>query len=323
MFAGAQIDHYRHDPLAVLGQADALRVPQGDIALFMHQLRPLRPGRSVTVIHDTIPLRYGGGTATRTLKRAFLVAVARLSTRILTPSEFSKSQIVEQLGVSPERIGVMRYPVHRERAERIAALRASVSQEQALLCVGRFAEHKNVRRLCIAFAKSQFANEGGRLQLVGGWEGEVPALERWIAATGLKGISVFGVVPQDTLERLMASSRALIAPSLEEGYGLPAFEAAAAGLPVAASPTGAMTELPSEAVITLDPTDLDSITRAIDDVVVRVPRRPRLLESDAREAGTLFRDIVLDSLSACFRRELAHRGITEGSSESSPRSRDG
>jgi glycosyltransferase involved in cell wall biosynthesis len=273
----------------------------------MHQVRPLKPGRSVTVIHDTIPLRYGGGAATRTLKRAFLVAVARLSTRILTPSEFSKKQIVEQLGGTPARIDVMRYPVDSERVHRIAALRAVASKEQALLCVGRFATHKNVRRLCIAFDKSRFSREGGRLYLVGGREGEVAALDRWIAASGLKGISVYGVLPQETLERLMASSRALIAPSLEEGYGLPAFEAAASGLPVAASPTGAMTELPPEAVVTLDPTDLDSIRRAIDDVVLRAAQPPPLLEWTGRQAGTLFREVVLSSLGACLTLDVAQR----------------
>src|SRR5688572_8852905 len=45
-------------PGAMWGQREALRVPRCDVAIYLHQIRPLRPGPSVTLIHDTIPLRH-------------------------------------------------------------------------------------------------------------------------------------------------------------------------------------------------------------------------------------------------------------------------
>jgi glycosyltransferase involved in cell wall biosynthesis len=105
----------------------------------------------------------------------------------------------------------------------------------------------------------------------------------------------------DELERLLAVSRALVAPSLEEGYGLPAFEAASAGLPVAASRTGAMTELPAESAVLFDPSSTDEMTRAIDEVTRR-PVRP-----SATIAGGAFREPILTSLDrALGDREAAH-----------------
>jgi glycosyltransferase involved in cell wall biosynthesis len=58
-------------------------------------------------------------------------------------------------------------------------------------------------------------------------------------------------------------------PSLEEGYGLPAFEAAATGLPVAVSRTGAMVELTDDVAVQFDASDEDAILHAIDEVTER------------------------------------------------------
>ena len=63
-------------------------------------------------------------------------------------------------------------------------------------------------------------------------------------------------------------------PALEEGYGLPAFEAAATGLPVAVSRAGAMVELPHEVAVHFDAEDVESMRRAIDEVTGRIPGEP-------------------------------------------------
>jgi hypothetical protein len=53
-------------PLGELkGQRDVFAVPHHDIAVYLHQIRPLRPGASLTLIYDTIPLRYNAGPAGR------------------------------------------------------------------------------------------------------------------------------------------------------------------------------------------------------------------------------------------------------------------
>ena len=184
---------------------------------------------------------------------------------MLTDSELSRDRIVEDLGVAPERISVLTFPQDMERARRIADLRAELPQENRLLYVGRFAPHKNLERLARVFPRTQHARRGGRLLLVGGWEGEVEKLRGRVGT----GVEVRGECSEEELDRLLATSRALVLPSLEEGFGLPAFEAVASGLPVAVSRTGALTELPAERAAPFDPLDEDGMAAAIDLAVAR------------------------------------------------------
>ena len=267
-FAGARIAPFEGDPHAFFGQRALLRVPRGDVVLYLHQIRPLRPGRSVTVIHDTIPLRYGGSRALRLVKHAFFFAAARLSAHVLTDSELSKEAIVRDLRVPARRISVMRFPVDAARARRVADARAAAGQRDVLLYVGRFDTHKNLHRLCEAFAMTKFAAGGGQLELVGGGTPEVRALTDWLCDAGIERVRVRGTCSETELDHLLATSRALIAPALEEGYGLPAFEAVASGLPVAASRTGAMPELGAAAEF-FDPARTEEITAAIDKATAR------------------------------------------------------
>jgi len=275
-----------------------LELPRADITLFMHQIRPLRPRQSVTLIHDTIPLRYGGSSPQRLAKRAFFTGAARCSTRVLTPSEASRRRIVEDLGVEPDRVDLVRYPLDVARAREVARLRKELLQEPVIVYIGRFDRHKNLQRLSLAFAQTLFARDGGRLRIVGGWPGEVEPLRAWVQTQGLRAVEVRPEVDEPELNRLLATSRALVLPSLEEGYGLPAFEAAASGLPVAASRTGAMTELPAEAAVLFDPSSLDELRAALDDAVAR-PTRPPVSEPGAR---------VADGVLASLARALAFRG---------------
>jgi glycosyltransferase involved in cell wall biosynthesis len=268
---GGSVAPFEGDPRALLGQRSFGAIPRGDVTLYMHQIRPLRPGRSVTVIHDTIPLRYGGSLPTRLAKRAFFRAVARLSTHILTVSDFSKRCLVRDLGIDETRISVMHYPVDTDRARAIAQLRETVGQEPMLLYVGRFLRHKNLPRLCRAFVGSGFSAGGGKLLLAGGEPEEVCKLQLWLRRERIEGVDARGPCSEEELERLLATSRALIVPSLEEGYGLPAFEAAATGLPVAAGRTGALCELDPSLCVFFDPADTGDLARAIDAVTARAP----------------------------------------------------
>jgi glycosyltransferase involved in cell wall biosynthesis len=85
---------------------------------------------------------------------------------------------------------------------------------------------------------------------------------------------VRGECSEEELDRLLARSRALVLPSLEEGFGLPPYEAVASGLPVAVSRTGALTELPASHASLFDPLDEDGMAAAIDEAVARPATGP-------------------------------------------------
>ncbi len=257
-------------PLAMSGQRAVFRVPRADVAVFMHQIRPLRPGRSITVVYDTAPIRHGGHKPIRVLKRSFLRAAVRLSSRIITISEWSKASIVSDLTVDPARIRVLRFPLDHEMAERVRELRRSAASRDVALYVGRFARHKNLPRLIDSFASTEFRRRGGRLLLVGGHADEIEALRDHARSRNLDCVDVRGAIRQAELERLYATSRLVVVPSYEEGFGLPAWEAASCGLPVCVSTGGALPELFREVGELFSPTSGTEMADAID----RAARRP-------------------------------------------------
>ncbi len=269
VFDGAIVEPWHGHPARLYGQVDWLRVPRADVRVYLHQVRPLRPGRSVTLIHDTIPLHFEARTLVRLAKLAFFKAVCGLSQLIITVSTQSKEAITRDLGVKGSRIFVVSLSVDAGRIARIRAMRATAARSDTLIYVGRFGPHKNLERLCRAYATTEFRSRGGRLLLVGGSLAEVRQMGSWIREHGIAGVEARGFLPEPELDRLLATSRALVQPSLEEGYGLPVVEAVAVGLPVAASRTGHASEIPGELVTFLDPRDERSIAAAIDVAVAR------------------------------------------------------
>jgi glycosyltransferase involved in cell wall biosynthesis len=268
-FPGASIAPWSGHPTKWFGQADLFRIPTHDVAIYMHQIRPLRPGPSVTFVLDTIPLRFDGRPAVRWAKSLFFRIVCRLSARVITISDWSRDSIIRDLRVPRSRLVVTSLAVDPARVARIRALRASSPRGDHVLFVGRFAEHKNLPRLCRAFQLTAFHHDGGRLVLVGGAPHEVVELSAFAVSEGLAGFDIRGECTEAELDGLLASCRALVQPSLEEGYGLPAVEAAAIGVQVAVTRTGYAPEIPPSFATFMDAHDESSIASALDEAVGR------------------------------------------------------
>lgn len=236
-----------------------------DVAYYPHQLRPgwkLAPAE-VTTIHDTIPFRYPGSTALALATRLHFRWMARISTLIVTDSEFSKQSLQHDLKVPADRIRVLTLPIDHEGAARIRARRATEPKAARVVFLGRDAPHKNLDRLVEAFARTRFSSAGGVLTLIGVDGPAEQRLAALAASTGAK-VEFPGVVSQDALEGLLASARLLVQPSLEEGFGLPAAEGIAAGIPVAVSTGGSLPEITHGKVTPFDPFDVGAIADAID-----------------------------------------------------------
>ncbi|MFN2544507.1 MAG: glycosyltransferase family 4 protein [Actinomycetota bacterium] len=266
LWRGARHELNDRDPMAMWGQGDARRIPPHDVALYPFQVRPLLRGPSVTLIHDTIQTRYDGNPVELQLKRVFLRQVAARSTRILTPSEFSRSMIERDLGAPASKIDVFRYPVDEDLVKRVHAAREELAPRDALLYVGQFAPYKNLDRLIRAFGESRFAADGGELLLVGENSQRAHRLEKLARTLQPPGVRVQGSVTQERLDELYATCRALVLPSLEEGFGLPAWEAMSVGLPLCVSDRGALPEIVLDADARFDPTSIPEIARHIDRV---------------------------------------------------------
>jgi glycosyltransferase involved in cell wall biosynthesis len=209
-----------------------------------HYVVPFTRVPVVVTIHDLIHLRHGNPLA-RSYARAMIGRAVRRSRRVIAVSEAVRSEIAahfghaEKIAVTPEGVDA-------------ALLRGAPAPSPGhyFLSVGNDKPHKNVDRLAQAFERVA----GAELILAGG------TFDRF---RNRNGIVVTGFVPTERLAALYRGAIALVMPSLEEGFGLPALEAMACGTAVITSNAAALVELTGDAALHVDAQSIDSIAAAM------------------------------------------------------------
>ena len=263
-FPGTEMATTRADPRTWNGQRQWFDVPAADLTVFLHQQRPLRRVRSATLVYDTIPLHFTANPLARGAKHLFLRRVGAISDRVLTLSEYSRGCIERELGVPSERISVLGLAADDELAHRVLVERGRLPRADLALYVGRFAAHKNLPRLVTAFGRTTFAAAGGRLLLVGGTQKEMTDLSGRLSPAEREVVELRPPCPQDELERLLATCLFVVQPSLEEGFGLPIWEAQTCGVPVCVSDGGSLPETTLGLVEPFPATSVMAMIAAID-----------------------------------------------------------
>ena len=178
--------------------------------------------------------------------RAGIGPVARAADRLLAVSEFTKRETVELLGVAEERVSVIGNAV-----EPVFSPDGPAAEGEYLLAVGTLEPRKNLPRIVAAAEQL-----GAELRVVGarGWGGvETPG---WV-----------GEVSDEELAALYRGARALVFPSLYEGFGIPLLEAMASGTPVVTSRGGATEEVAGGAAVLVDPLDVAAIAAGVEAAV--------------------------------------------------------
>ena len=133
-----------------------------------------------------------------------------------------------------------------------------------------------------AFAKAQI-DAKIRLVLTGDPAAEIAeCVDRNHAAARVHFV---GVVPEIALPSLYRGAEALIFPSLYEGFGLPVLEAMACGTPVVTANITAMPETAGDAALLVDPTSVEQIRAAIEQIVSDTSLRQRLLDKGVTQAA--------------------------------------
>jgi len=263
--------------------------PRPDVFHCTYQL-PLRSKSACNVytIHDLVPLRLPFATLDdkRQMFR-LLKKVASSADHIVTVSENSKRDIIELLDVDESRITntyqAVSFPkedVERSEATIAEQLSGSFGLELHgyLLFFGALEPKKNVGRLIEAYLAS-----GVDVPLVliagEGWHNEPETTllqelrENDPGSTGLsrtrlkRRVRRFRYVRPSTLITLIRGARAVVFPSLYEGFGLPVLEAMTLGTPVVTSRESSLPEIAGDAALLVDPYDADDIARAITTIV--------------------------------------------------------
>jgi glycosyltransferase involved in cell wall biosynthesis len=217
----------------------------------------------VTIIHDVLPLRSPEEYPRQQhYFRHYVPAVLRASRAVIVSSESTRRDLIGFYGLAPETLHVVL--LGHDPARFAPPPRPPDDGEPYALFVGNVMPHKNLLRLVDAF--SQAVGGGPGRLVIRGW-GRAPhvrALRQRIDASGITGrVDWRPYAADNELVALYQGARAVMLPSLYEGFGLTALEAMACGTPVIASNRSSLPEVVGDAAVSVDPEDTPAIAEAI------------------------------------------------------------
>lgn len=277
-----------------------VQVATGPLDLFHSPDFVLPPtGRTPTIltVHDLsflcvpecfVPAfrRYLEGAVRRAVRRAW---------RILADSESTRRDLIELLGVEPERVTVL-YPgvEPRFRPARDAGVLERVRSRYSLpgrfiLGLGTLQPRKNFVGLIDAFVRLLAAGDPGladlHLVIVGGPGWMYDQIAARVIATGLEGrVHLPGFVDDADLPAVYSLASAFAFPSWYEGFGLPLLEAMACGTPVVAADNSSLPEVVGNAGLLVSTGDTDALAGALARLLTDEALRARLVAAGREQA---------------------------------------
>lgn len=251
--------------------ADLLHQPAFSAPLLPFAFR----GRVVVTIHDFIAhfVKSDQPFFARQYFARWMPFTWKRADAIITASEYTKHDIVRLLHVPETQITVIPHGVDPkfQPATDYENIRKTLAQHEIkrdyLLHIGTLSPRKNIALLIRVFAQIAKDTSDLDLLLVGkpGFEGEkLQSLTKQLGLT--RRVRFLDYLSDNEVLSVLQGAKILALPSLYEGFGLPALEAMACGVPVIASNATSIPEVVGDAGILADPHDVQSWVSAIRDV---------------------------------------------------------
>jgi alpha-1,3-rhamnosyl/mannosyltransferase len=198
------------------------------------------------------------------------------ASHFLAISEFGRQEVIRTLNIAPERVTRTYMGIRRGLGplppQEVAPVLARLGlPSQYLLYLGTIEPRKNVLRLMKAYcALPQKLRSSWPLLLVGGWGWNTMDIANYFQNEARhRGVIHLGYVKDRYLAAVYNGARALVYPSLYEGFGLPPLEMMSCGGAVIASTAGALVETVGTQACLVEPEDLggwtDAMTRVVQD----------------------------------------------------------
>lgn len=254
---------------------------------------------TLVTVHDVQWTEYPGYVNAVKLRylRHMVPSSLRRATRVAVPSRFVASTLVEEFGVDPSRVSVVRHGLQRSVGSAptdgdVLRARLGLGAGPVVVYPANTHPHKNHRLLLSLMSTGRGAWGDPHLCLVlAGSPGRADDEVRCeIAAHGLAGrVVVPGRVSDADRDGLLALADAMVFPSLYEGFGAPVIEAMRLGVPVVCSDRGSLPEVAGDAALVLAPTEqewagaLETVRARRTDLVAR--GRARAAEFTAEKSA--------------------------------------
>ncbi len=200
----------------------------------------------------------------RAIRQRTLPTQARRARMIIAPSQATQRDVIRVLGVPKARIRVIPYGAPQiVPADDVDDLRRDLRERgypipgQYFLAFAALDPRKNGDIAVSAFRTVATSFPNAELWLVGIEDFALyPKYEEpWLRR--------FGYLPREDVLDLLRAATAFIFPSKYEGFGFPALEALAAGVPLLASNSSSIPEVVGDAGIAFPPDDADALARGM------------------------------------------------------------
>lgn len=285
------------NPLTPWMLADEIRRSAADVFYSPSFMPPSRSRIPVVfTIHDLMHLFYYT-PAHRWYYRSVIARLAAKAKWVITVSAFSKTQLIELLGIDERRIAVVHNGVDDAYRSNTEVFR---SERPYFLYVGNRRKNKNLPAMLEAFARASIPSEF-MFYLSGDPDAVHTTLIRRLGIGDR--VRFLGYIPEAALPALYKGAYATAFVSLMEGFGLPVIESMASGTPVLTSTAGSLPEVAGGAALCVDPGDIAGISDGLEQLVYDRDRYQEL-KSAGFERAARFR--WSETASATWRLILDH-----------------
>lgn len=227
-----------------------------------HHGLPLLSNQIVTV-HDIRPFNHPDSVMQKIYFHHLLPRLLKRCSQVLTVSNTVRDRISECYRYNKQAIHVIYNSVDTREF--------SFTEEKRsfLLAVGASWPHKNIHKLLEAHTVWQDAY---KLVIVCGRTSYADKLQSLIDEFGLQEqVELRHELKFTELKELYASAAALVYPSIDEGFGIPPIEAMASGTPVIVSDIPVFREVLGDAVLYVEPDQLNSWQGAFNKLAFQAP----------------------------------------------------
>lgn len=253
----------------------------------VHFTMPQQPvlyrGRKVTTFHDLTLLKTYNSDKNwlmfhfkQLLGRFVFRSVAKSSNYIITPSYYTKNDLINFVKTTEDKITVT-----YEAADVFPGQLEPYNHpfKRYLLYVGQQSDYKNIKRLAAAHQKLLAKHPDLGLILVGKKNAAISANEKYFTSKNYQNILFTDFIPDSQRDWLYTHAAAYVFPSLMEGFGLPGLEAMGYGAPVVSSNATCLPEVYGDTAHYFDPKNTDDMARAIDEVLANENLRANLVQN--------------------------------------------
>lgn len=267
---------------SVLKKTDADLYHAASISVPLQEVMP-----TVVTILDLIPL-HSGKTFHKIYCKTVLKNAARYARKIIAISEFTKRDIVENLGCDPEKIAVI-YLAAAPRPDKKKSWNDIKDKFEVdkpyLFCLANPKPHKNLKGLIDIYDIVRKKRQRKVLLVIGSKSSD-KLDEKIYNSPYHKDIIRIDYFDESELDALYANTDVFVYTSYFEGFGLPPLEAMMRGTAVVSSPRTSLSEVVGDGGIQVDPDDkekfADSVIKFLDNENIRQEYGKRALKQASK-----------------------------------------